>query len=198
MKVRQVALWTSMAGVFLVAWVVPDVAPGQQPRRVDDAALRNAGKTGEEWLSYGLTPGETRYSPLKQIDATNVSRLGLDWSYEIGPGGGNQEATPLMCERDALQHHQLEHRLRGGCAHRQGKVALGSGSEPCRRAAQDLLRRGESRHRDVRRQHHRSRDRRAAGRAEMPRPASRYGNRALPIRRTTTPSPWRRASPKAR
>ena len=92
MNARQVALWTSIAGVFLWAWV----APGQQPRRIDDAALRNAGKTGEEWLSYGLTPGETRYSPLKQIDATNVSRLGLDWSYEIGPGGGGQEGTPLM------------------------------------------------------------------------------------------------------
>jgi quinohemoprotein ethanol dehydrogenase len=50
---------------------------------------------GEDWLSYGLTPGETRYSPLNQITATNVGRLGLDWSYDIGPGGGNQEATPL-------------------------------------------------------------------------------------------------------
>src|SRR5689334_19058825 len=89
---RQGALWALSAGVFLVAWIVP----GQQPRRVDDAALRNAGKGGEEWLSYGLTPGETRYSPLKQIDASNVSRLGLAWSYVVGEGGGNQEATPLM------------------------------------------------------------------------------------------------------
>src|ERR1700674_1495050 len=96
MNARQVALWMSVAGVFLGAWVFPGLAPGQPLRPVDDAALRNAGKTGEEWLSYGLTPGETRYSPLKQIDATNVSRLGLDWSYEIGPGGGNQEGTPLM------------------------------------------------------------------------------------------------------
>src|SRR6266566_9353825 len=92
MTARQVALWTSIAGAFLWAWM----APGQQPRRIDDAALRNAGKSGEEWLSYGLTPGETRYSPLKQIDAANVSRLGLDWSYEVGPGGGGQEGTPLM------------------------------------------------------------------------------------------------------
>ncbi len=52
-------------------------------------------KTGE-WLSYGLTPGETRYSPLKQIDASNVGRLGLAWSYDVGVGGGNQEATPLV------------------------------------------------------------------------------------------------------
>ena len=67
-----------------------------QNRRIDENALKNAGKTGEEWLTYGLDMAETRYSPLKQIDATNVSRLGLAWSYEIGPGGGNQEGTLLM------------------------------------------------------------------------------------------------------
>jgi len=96
MKLRKLALWTSAAGLLLLAWVVPGVAPAQQPRRIDDAALRNAGKSGEEWISYGLTPGETRYSPLNQINATNVSRLGLNWLYEIGPGGGNQEGTLLM------------------------------------------------------------------------------------------------------
>jgi quinohemoprotein ethanol dehydrogenase len=69
-----------------------------QARRVDDAALKNAAKTASEgdWLSYGLTPGETRYSPLKEIDASNVKRLGLVWSYEAGDGGGDQEATPLV------------------------------------------------------------------------------------------------------
>ncbi|HWF11346.1 MAG TPA: PQQ-dependent dehydrogenase, methanol/ethanol family [Bryobacteraceae bacterium] len=67
-----------------------------QTRPVNDLALKVAGKSGTEWLSYGMTPGETRYSPLKQIDASNVSRLGLAWSYDIGTGGGNQEATPLV------------------------------------------------------------------------------------------------------
>src|SRR5215468_8610503 len=66
-----------------------------QTRRIDDAVLKNAGKTGEEWLTYGLTPGETRYSPLNQINTTNVSRLGLQWMADIGQGGGGQEATPL-------------------------------------------------------------------------------------------------------
>ena len=69
-----------------------------QAKRVDDAALKNAAKSASDgdWLSYGLTPGETRYSPLKQIDASNVKRLGLVWSYEVGDGGGDQEATPLV------------------------------------------------------------------------------------------------------
>ena len=69
-----------------------------QVRRIDDPVLRNAAKsaTDGDWLTYGLTPGETRFSPLKQIDASNVKRLGLVWSYEAGDGGGDQEATPLV------------------------------------------------------------------------------------------------------
>ena len=50
----------------------------------------------QEWTTYGLTPGETRYSPLNQINTSNVSRLGLNWSFDLGRGGGNQEATPLF------------------------------------------------------------------------------------------------------
>jgi quinohemoprotein ethanol dehydrogenase len=65
-----------------------------QARRADD--LKNAGKSGDEWLTYGLTPGETRYSPLSQITTENVKQLGLTWSFDLGQGGGNQEATPLV------------------------------------------------------------------------------------------------------
>jgi glucose dehydrogenase len=50
---------------------------------------------GDEWLTYGLTQGETRFSPLKDINATNVKRLSATWSYEVGSGGG-REATPLV------------------------------------------------------------------------------------------------------
>src|SRR5262250_905507 len=85
---------TTTAMISFVALV--SISFAQQSRRIDDIALKNAGKTGEEWLTYGLTPGETRYSPLSQINAANVSRLGLSWSYDIGPGGGGQEATPLV------------------------------------------------------------------------------------------------------
>ncbi|HEX4278704.1 MAG TPA: PQQ-dependent dehydrogenase, methanol/ethanol family [Bryobacteraceae bacterium] len=79
------------AGLALVAGAVMS-----QTRPVNDLALKNAGKSGTDWISYGLTPGETRYSPLNQINASNVSKLGLAWSYDIGTGGGNQEATPLV------------------------------------------------------------------------------------------------------
>jgi PQQ-dependent dehydrogenase (methanol/ethanol family) len=82
------------AGLFLTLFGVSLA----QVKRVDDVVLKNAGKLSSdgEWLTYGLTPGETRFSPLKQIDASNVKRLGLVWAYEVGDGGGDQEATPLV------------------------------------------------------------------------------------------------------
>jgi quinohemoprotein ethanol dehydrogenase len=50
-----------------------------------------------EWSSYGRDYAETHFSPLKQIDASNVGRLGLAWSWETeSPSGGLVEATPIM------------------------------------------------------------------------------------------------------
>ncbi|MBV8843163.1 MAG: PQQ-dependent dehydrogenase, methanol/ethanol family [Bryobacterales bacterium] len=94
MHARRVTIWLTawFAAVFFFAWF----ALGQSGRRVDDAAIRNASKTGEEWLTYGGNPQEQRYSPLKVIDTSNVGRLGLVWSYEAGQGGGGQEATPMV------------------------------------------------------------------------------------------------------
>jgi len=92
MRARKITVFfLSLAGLILATWIVA----GQQVRRIDDVALKNIGRTGEDWVTYGLTPQETRYSPLKQIDTSNVSRLGLAWSFDLGTGGGNQEATPL-------------------------------------------------------------------------------------------------------
>jgi quinohemoprotein ethanol dehydrogenase len=78
------------ATVLIAGFVV-----AQQARRVDQNALKNADK-GTDWLTYGQSYSEQRYSTLKQIDTANVSRLGLAWSIEVGDGGGNQEATPLF------------------------------------------------------------------------------------------------------
>ena len=84
-----------ITGLLLTTWIAVSL---QQNRKIDDAALRNAGSKSNinEWLTYGLNQQEQRYSLLKQIDDTNVGRLGLEWTYEIGMGGGNQEATPLV------------------------------------------------------------------------------------------------------
>ena len=40
-----------------------------------------------DWPQFGHDPGGTRYSPLKQIDAKNVSNLERAWTYHMKPAG---------------------------------------------------------------------------------------------------------------
>ena len=65
------------AVLMAIAIAAPPGARAQTPRPVDDLRLRNAAKQSSEWLTYGFTPAETRYSPAQQINASNVARLGL-------------------------------------------------------------------------------------------------------------------------
>ena len=70
------------------------LAVGQQVKKIDDQVLKTAGK-GTEWTMNGMDWGEQRYSTMTQINPGNVGKLALAWSYELGSGGGNQQATPL-------------------------------------------------------------------------------------------------------
>jgi glucose dehydrogenase len=49
-----------------------------------------------EWPAYGRDPGGTKYSPLDQINARNVSTLVRVWSYHTGETGATWENTPIM------------------------------------------------------------------------------------------------------
>jgi quinoprotein glucose dehydrogenase len=42
----------------------------------------------EEWPTYGGNPEGTRYSPLKQINRSNVARLEVAWTFDASAGGG--------------------------------------------------------------------------------------------------------------
>jgi quinoprotein glucose dehydrogenase len=56
------------------------------------------------WPAYGGAPGGARYSPLRQIDAGNVGRLEVAWTFRTGETGPGQtvsrrltfEATPVV------------------------------------------------------------------------------------------------------
>src|SRR5262249_55190892 len=74
--VRLLCVGACAVSTVLTAWI----GFAQQTRQPDANALRNAAQSGE-WLTYGGNYGETRYSTLRQIDATNVGRLGLAWTY---------------------------------------------------------------------------------------------------------------------
>ena len=50
-----------------------------------------------DWAAHGRTYGEQRWSPLSQIDAGNVSGLGLAWYADLDTNL-TQEATPLAID----------------------------------------------------------------------------------------------------
>ncbi|PYS31208.1 MAG: quinoprotein glucose dehydrogenase [Acidobacteria bacterium] len=60
---------------------------------------QSGAKTGE-WRTYGGDTGNTRYSPLDQINADNFSKLEVAWRFKtdnLGPRPeANLEGTPLM------------------------------------------------------------------------------------------------------
>jgi len=93
MGMRKRNKWCLLA--LLVAIATCSVA-AQQTHGVDDKALLNAGKTGDEWLMAAGNYGQTRYSPLTQIDASNVNRLGLAWYYDTDSLPGTLEASPVI------------------------------------------------------------------------------------------------------
>ena len=64
---------------------------------VDGNAIRANAATSKDWPTIGLDYAETRFSKLDQINAGNVARLGLAWSYSLDSARG-VEATPLVVD----------------------------------------------------------------------------------------------------
>ncbi|HEX7947195.1 MAG TPA: PQQ-binding-like beta-propeller repeat protein, partial [Phenylobacterium sp.] len=61
-----------------------------------DAKRIEAAKAGE-WLSYGRTYDEQRFSPLDKVNKETVGRLGVTWWASFDTDRG-QEATPLVAD----------------------------------------------------------------------------------------------------
>jgi quinohemoprotein ethanol dehydrogenase len=67
----------------------------EPPISATDADLRNADRDAANWLMYGRTYDDHRFSPLNQINEHTVGNLGLVWSRELDTTRG-LEATPLV------------------------------------------------------------------------------------------------------
>jgi quinohemoprotein ethanol dehydrogenase len=65
------------------------------PKPVDNAALNND-QDGTNWLAFGRTFSEGHYSPLTQINADTVGRLGLAWSLDLDVS--NSITAPLAVD----------------------------------------------------------------------------------------------------
>jgi len=82
-----------IVGTVLSVWIVS--ASCSRSKIVDDARLRGADEDTGNWLMYGRTYDDHRFSPLNQINEQTVGTLGLAWSRELGTTRG-LEATPLV------------------------------------------------------------------------------------------------------
>jgi quinohemoprotein ethanol dehydrogenase len=71
----------------------PEVVSKELPRSANGSAQLLDGSDGESWPGPGRTFGEQHFSPLSEINADNVSKLGLVWSMDLPPG--NSVTQPL-------------------------------------------------------------------------------------------------------
>ena len=89
---RQLA---ALAAVLLTACSGPPAPP-----QVAGAAATADYLRGGDWPSYNRDLAGTRFSPLRQISATNVDELRQAWSYSLGSAAGaafeGSEMTPLV------------------------------------------------------------------------------------------------------
>ena len=92
MKLATFALATGLAAL-LASGVTAQVAPGA----VTEARLLAGDTSGDNWLSHGRTYDEQRFSPLDQINSSNVSGLSLAFAVPLDTNRG-QEATPIVVD----------------------------------------------------------------------------------------------------
>src|SRR5262245_11315516 len=97
-------LVATLAGLLLVQSSAQEADKDKpQPRKaepvgtVDEKDLLNADDNNDNWLMYGRTYDAHRYSPLKQINKTNVKQLTTVWTFQTGVLDGF-ECTPLVID----------------------------------------------------------------------------------------------------
>ena len=64
---------------------------------LDGERIINANTEPQNWLAHGRTYDEQRFSPLDEINADNVSELGLAWYFDTGTNRG-LEASPIVVD----------------------------------------------------------------------------------------------------
>ena len=81
----QLFLFIAMAGILVPTIYAAQQSP--QPPKFSSAS--------QDWPRYGGTPEANHFSPLAQIDRSNVSQLEIAWTFDTGEEGGLQ-STPLI------------------------------------------------------------------------------------------------------
>jgi transposase len=89
----------------IVAVVLLAGGAATSAQTLDD--LKNDGKNTDNILTYGMGYHQNRYSPLKQIDKTNIKRLVPIWSAEdkiriVLEGLRGEDSIAELCRREGI------------------------------------------------------------------------------------------------
>jgi quinohemoprotein ethanol dehydrogenase len=82
---------------FILSTARETKSPPSLAANITDAQIVNADRQPENWLTYGRTYSEQRFSPLHAINNKNAGRLGLAWYFDLDTNRG-QEATPIVVD----------------------------------------------------------------------------------------------------
>jgi quinohemoprotein ethanol dehydrogenase len=86
----------SIGGALLCSLATLAGCRSTAPTVANDATLADEAN-GNDWLAFGRTYREQRYSPLAQINDKNVSKLGVDWFLDL-PDDRGLVSTPLVAD----------------------------------------------------------------------------------------------------
>ncbi len=94
---QKIAAPIALVGAVASGLVWAQGASRRGPAWVDSARMALQASDGANWLHDGRAYDAQRYSPLTQINAENVSQLGIAWYDELDTFRG-VEATPLYAD----------------------------------------------------------------------------------------------------
>ncbi len=82
--------------VFVTIAALSNLAWGAPPLDITDQHISDTTNTAD-WLAYGRNHNEQRFSPLTDINASNVNRLGVAWHLDL-PQDVGLVSTPLVID----------------------------------------------------------------------------------------------------
>jgi len=115
MKLRRSSV---TAPLFVAASLLATMPLHASDRMITDKELSDESNTAD-WLAYGRTHSEQRFSPLKDINTENVNQLKPDW-YTPLPDKSDMVGTPLVI--DGIMYYVGEMNKTRAIDARTGKV----------------------------------------------------------------------------
>src|SRR6185369_649213 len=97
--IRSLSLMLALPATFLLGGCSGPSSTSPGPAGQVDGPRIVAAENNAEWLSYGRTYSEQRFSPLTRIRRDNVKQLGLAWYHEFDASADRgMEGTPLVVD----------------------------------------------------------------------------------------------------